>query len=296
MNVRMRVIVGLVLALAVLVCFDSSAFGQAEGVDTSGMTIDGNYGYGLPPDISVHGPGIDQLIHILHWFMVLLFVGWGIFMVRCLIKYRQRAGHKAVHGSVKAKPAKFLEVGVVVFETVLLLGFSIPIWGSIKNDLPEPTDNPLRLRVLAEQFAWNFHYPGEDGKFGKTAPKFIDAAMNPAGIDPGDPNGEDDIVSGAMHIPVNRPIICDISSKDVIHSFSLPVLRIKQDAIPGMRIPTWFQATKTGTYQVACAQLCGNNHYKMLAPLVIQSAEDFAAWQVEKSAPAEDFDEDEFED
>ena len=73
-------------------------------------------------------------------------------------------------------------------------------------------------------------------------------------------------------------------------------MRIKQDAIPGMRIPVWFEARKTGTYQVACAQLCGNNHYKMLAPMVLHLPEAFADWVREASAPAEEFDEDDFED
>lgn len=252
------------------------------------------YGHGLPPDVSAHGHGIDQLIHILHWFMGALFVGWGIFFVYCMIRFRQREGHAAVARPVKAKPAKFLEIGVVAFEAVLLLGFSVPIWGSVKNDLPTDADNPVKLRVLAEQFNWNFHYPGPDGKYGRIAPEFISEASNPIGLDPDDEAGNDDIVSGSLHLPVDRPVICEISSKDVIHSFSIPVMRIKQDAIPGMRIPVWFEARKTGKYQVACAQLCGNNHYKMLAPLVIESQDAFAAWVAEQSAPAEEFNEDDF--
>lgn len=261
----------------------------------SGIQIDGDYGYKLPPDISVHGHQIDKLLSVLHWFMLLLFVGWGIFMAYCIVKFRQRPGRVATHTEIKAKPAKYLEVGVVVFEAVLLLGFSIPIWGSIKNDLPTDADNPLRVRVLAEQFSWNFHYSGADGIFGRTAPKYIDDVTNPAGVDRSDPNGKDDVMSGELRLPTGRPVICEVSSKDVIHSFSIPVLRVKQDTIPGMRIPVWFEATKTGTYQVACAQLCGNNHYKMYAPMVVQSQEEFEAWLVEKSAPPEEFDEDELD-
>ena len=274
----------------------SPTLAQVEPPDTSGLRIDGEYGYGFPPDISVDGHKIDTLINVVHWFMAALFVGWGVFFIYCLVRYRQRAGHKATHEDVKAKPAKVIELAVVAFEGVLLLGFSIPIWASVKNELPRPTDNPLRIRVVAEQFAWNFHYPGADGLFGRTGPRFIDAATNPVGIDPDDPNGEDDVFSGALNLPVDRPIICEISSKDVIHSFSVPVLRVKQDAIPGMRIPVWFQAKQTGTYQVACAQLCGNNHYKMSAPMVVRTPAAFEAWLEEKSAPPEEFDEDELED
>jgi len=268
---------------------------QSEAPDMSGLKIDGDYGYKMPPDISVHGHQIDELIGVVHWFMLALFVGWGIFMAYCLVKFRQRPGGQAMHSDIKAKPAKYSEVVVVVVEAVLLLGFSIPIWGSVKNDLPTEADNPVRVRVLAEQFSWNFHYPGADGVFGRTAAKYIDDVENPAGVDRDDPNGKDDVMSGELHFPIGTPVICEVSSKDVIHSFSVPVLRVKQDTIPGMRIPVWFEATKTGTYQVACAQLCGNNHYKMFAPMVVQTPEEFDAWLVEKSAPPEEFDEDDLD-
>ncbi len=266
---------------------------QQPAAETSVAEPAIQYGYGMPPDASVDGHRIDQLINIIHWFMGALFVGWAVFLVYCLVRYRQRPGHHAIPEPVKGSLSKYVEGGVIVIEAVLLLAFSIPIWASVKNDLPSPQENPLRVRVIAEQFAWNFHYPGADGVFGRTGPSFINEATNPAGLDPEDPNGVDDIVSGAFNLPVDRPIICEVTSKDVIHSFSLPVMRVKQDAIPGMRIPVWFQAKNTGTYQVACAQLCGNNHYKMLAPMIIRSSEGFQDWLVEKSAPAEEFDEDE---
>jgi cytochrome c oxidase subunit 2 len=265
------------------------ALGQAAAPPTAGVKIDGSYGYWLPPDVSDHGHGIDRLIQVLHWFMAALFVGWGIFFVRCLMRYRQRPGHAAHYDLIKAKPAKYSEFGVMIFEVILLVGFSMPVWASMKNDLPTAADKPVRIRVLAEQFAWNFHYPGPDGVFGKTAPKFIDTAQNVAGLDPSDPAGKDDLVQGEFHIPVHEPIICDISSKDVIHSFFLPVMRIKQDAIPGMRIPVWFKtkAGSEGTYEVACAQLCGNNHYNMKALMVIESRTAFEAWVKKKSEKIE---------
>lgn len=257
--------------------------------DTS-IKIDGEYtAFGIT-DASLNGHKIDQLINIVHWFMGVLFVGWGIFFVFCLVRFRQRPGHKAEYELTKAKPSKYIEVGVAIFEAVLLLGFSIPIWASVKNELPQPSDKvpPVRVRVVAEQFLWNFHYPGADGKFGKVDPKLVDTQTNSLGLDKSG-DGADDILSQEFHIPVDRPIICDITSKDVIHSFFLPVMRVKQDAIPGMRIPTWFQATKTGTYEVACAQLCGNNHYSMRALMYVQNQTDFDKWLVEKAKPAEEF-------
>lgn len=261
------------------------------------VKIDGDYGYGLPPAIyseNTYGGKVDFMIRLLHWFMVLLFVGWGIFFVYCLRKYRARPGHTATHEQVKAKATKWLEVGVAVFEVVLLFGLAIPVWGQVKTEFPSDAENPQRVRVVAEQFAWNFHYSGPDGVFGKTGPQHIDMATNPLGIDQNDSHAADDIVSPELHIIRDRPVIVEISSKDVIHSFSIPVLRVKQDAIPGMRIPVWFEAAKSGNYEVACAQLCGNNHYSMKALMVIhESQSGFDEWLV--SAAPEEFDEDDFD-
>lgn len=276
-----------IVVLGVVLVEASPAWAQAAAPKTS-VKIDGEYGPFMPPDASVHGHKIDQLIHLLHWFMGVLFVGWGIFFVYCLVQYRQRPGHKANCEPIKAKPSKYAEIAVALIEAVILLGFSVPIWASVKNDIPPPADNPVRIRVVAEQFAWNFHYPGADGKFGRVEPKLINTATNPLGLDrSGD--GADDIASLEMHLPVGRPVICEITSKDVIHSFFIPVMRVKQDAIPGMRIPVWFQAAKTGTFEVACAQLCGNNHYSMRALMYIQEPAAFEKWLVEKSKPPEEF-------
>jgi len=276
-----------IVALGLLLVDVAPAWAQAVAPKTS-VKIDGEYGAFLPPDVSVNGHKVDELFWIVHVFMGILFVGWGIFFVYCLVRFRQRANHRASCEPIKAKPSKYSEIAVAVVEAVLLLGFSIPIWASVKNDIPTPAENPVRLRVVGEQFAWNFHYPGADGKFGRVDPKLIDTATNPLGLDRSN-DGADDIFSLEMHIPVSRPVICEISSKDVIHSFSLPVMRVKQDAIPGMRIPVWFQATKTGTYEVACAQLCGNNHYSMRALMYIQDPVAFEKWLVEKSKPPEEF-------
>ena len=277
-----------VVVLGVFCVEVSPASAQAVAPKAQGVTIDGQYGPFMPPDVSVHGYRVDRLIHLLHWFMGALFVGWGIFFVYCLVRFRRRPGHRASCELIKAKPSKYSEIAVALIEAVILLGFSMPIWASVKNDIPSPDKNPVRIRVVAEQFAWNFHYPGADGVFGKTDPKLVDTQTNPLGLDRSK-EGADDIFSLEMHIPVGRPVICEISSKDVIHSFFVPVMRVKQDAIPGMRIPVWFQAAKTGTYEVACAQLCGNNHYSMRALMYIQQPTDFDKWLVEKSKPAEEF-------
>ncbi|MCH8149022.1 MAG: hypothetical protein IH987_13750 [Planctomycetes bacterium] len=274
---------------------------QAQGSaapDTSGVKIDGEYGPFLPTDISEHGYKIDRVIDIVHVFMAVLFVGWGAFFVYCLVRFRQKPGHQADPHEVKAKVSKWSEIGVAVFEAVLLIGFSMPLWAEVRAEIPADDDpNALHVKVLGEQFAWNFRYAGPDGIFGRSAAKFVKDGTNPMGLDRSDPHGDDDIVSGEFHIPTGKPIVVQLTSKDVIHSFSVPVLRIKQDTIPGMRIPISFTAKKSGvgTYEVACAQLCGNNHYSMRALMYVQSQNDFDAWLIEAGKPPEEFDEDDLD-
>ena len=242
------------------------------------------YGWWLPPDISVHGAKIDQLISVLHWFMLLLFVGWGIFFVWCLIRFRARPGHTALYTPVKAIATKYIEAFVVVVEVFLLFGLSTPVWLAYKNNVPDDA-KALHVKVVAEQFAWNFHYPGKDGKFGKTDPSLI-GGDNPLGLDPEDAAGKDDLTTvNQLHVPVHRPVIVEVSSKDVIHSFNIPVLRVKQDTIPGQVIPIWFEATQTGHFELACAQLCGLGHYRMRADVLVDSPEDYAKWEADNAPP-----------
>ena len=244
------------------------------------------YGYWLPPDLSKHGAQIDSLIGTVHWFMLLLFVGWGIYFVWVLLKFRARPGHTALYQPVKAVFSKYIEAGVVVFEAFLLFGLSSPIWAKYKNSPPTEAES-VNVRVIAEQFAWSFHYPGPDGKFGRTAPELV-APDNLIGLDPNDPAGKDDVVTtNEFHMPVNKPVITTVSSKDVIHSWNIPVLRVKQDTIPGARIPVWFEATQTGKYEIACAQLCGLGHYRMRGEVTIESQEEFAKW-LKEHAPVPD--------
>ena len=126
-----------------------------------------------------------------------------------------------------------------MIEAVLLLGFAIPLWAKRVNQFP-PGKEALVVHVVAQQFSFNYHLPGPDGQFGRRDASFV-SNSNPVGLDPNDPAGKDDIVtSGELHVPVNRPVIAELSSKDVIHDFFLPSMRIAGDAIPGSLIPIWF--------------------------------------------------------
>ena len=240
------------------------------------------YGWGLPIDISTHGWEIDRLIIVVHWIMVLLFVGWFAFLVYALFRFRARAGHKAEYHTKHFKTPTFLEVLVAITEVILLCAFSFPIWHHYR-EIPTPA-NALQVRVVAEQFAWNVQYPGADGVFGKADPKLMNST-NPLGLDASDPAGNDDIATiNQLHIPVGVPVVVHLSSKDVIHSFFLPVMRVKQDAIPGQAATVWFQATRPGEFEIACAQLCGLGHYRMRGSFIVDEKDAYEKWTAEQLA------------
>lgn len=213
------------------------------------------YGKWTPPMLSEHGAGIDKLIDFLHVFMLLLFVVWFVFFVYCLTRFRQRPGHKAMYDEVKAKISKYAEVGVVIFEAFLLVGLSMPVWADYKNEPPAEGDR-AEIRVVAQQFQWNIHYPGKDGKFGRTRAELIDEATNPVGLDrDGDPAAADDVVGQELHLPVGQHVYIRLTSLDVIHSFFIPTLRVKQDAVPGMEIPIWFKVQDGKTTETLLSQM-----------------------------------------
>jgi cytochrome c oxidase subunit 2 len=200
---------------------------------------------GLPIDASAHGARVDSLIFWVHVLMMILFVGWGAFFLYTIARFRRGRNPKADYVGVKTHASSYLEAIVALIEVALLVGLSIPFWAWKVSAFPTEPDT-VHIRIIAQQFAWNVHYPGPDGKFGRTDIKLVDEQTNPIGLDRSDPAGKDDIVTlNQLHIPVNRPVVIDITTKDVIHSFFLPVMRVKQDAIPGMLIPIHFRATKT---------------------------------------------------
>lgn len=233
---------------------------------------------GLPQDVSVHGATIDSLIGYVHILMLVLFIGWGAFYIYVLMRFRQGKNPKADYHGAKTHASSYLEGTIALVEAVLLVGFSIPIYARVVAALPNEKDAVV-VRVVAQQFMWNFQYTGADGKFGKIDLKQVDPVSNPNGLDTNDPNAKDDFFSAVeMHVPANKPVIVRITSRDVIHSFGVPNLRIKQDAIPGMDVPQWFEATTPGQYDIACSQLCGDGHYSMKGTLVVDTPDAYTQW------------------
>jgi len=239
---------------------------------------------GLPELASTNGQAVDDLMVYVHYLMLLLFVGWTAYFIYTLWRFNARRNPVADHEGSKSKIPKYTEVAVVLAEAVLLLGIAVPLWAKSVVKFPDAKDATV-IQVMAQQFAWNIRYPGPDGTFGQQDMKLI-SNDNVFGVDPADPKGKDDIqILNEMHVPVDRPVLIYLSSKDVIHSLKLIAMRVTQDAIPGLRIPLTFTPNKIGRFQIECAQLCGNGHAAMAGGfVVVQSKEDYAAWLKSKSA------------
>jgi cytochrome c oxidase subunit 2 len=232
---------------------------------------------GLPPQAATHAPDIDQMIGLVHWLMFVLFVGWGAFFIYVLARFRKKANPVADYEGAHGKLSKGLEVLIVVAEMVLLVFYAIPAWATRVRDLPAESEATV-VRIVAEQFAWNVHYPGPDGKFGRTDVRRI-AAENPIGLDRSDPDAKDDITTiNQLNLPVDKPVLVHLSSKDVIHSFGLFEMRVKQDVVPGLDIPVWFIPNKVGETEIACSQLCGLGHYRMRGFVSIKTDAAYKAW------------------
>ena len=207
--------------------------------------------------------------------MAVIFVFWAILFTYCLIRFRKGKNPQADSNVNKWSIRSFVpDATILIFELVLIFALGLPIWSHIKEEFPSPSES-LEVEMVAEQFAWGFQYAGPDGKFGQRNPTLI-SSDNTMGIDYEDPAAKDDVESlNILHVPIGKPTIVYMTSKDVIHSFFVPEFRVKQDTVPGMRIPVWFEPTKTGTFELVCSQLCGLGHYRMKGTVVVHTPEDF---------------------
>ena len=238
---------------------------------------------GMPVQASTHAAELDQMTVLVHWLMLVMFVGWGIFFLFVLFRFRSSANPKASYTGAKGKISKGTEVAVAVVEVLLLVFYAIPAWAKRVKAFPSESEAVV-VRVVGEQFSWNIHYPGPDRTFGRTDIKLV-SSDNPLGLDRADGAAKDDITTiNQLNLPVDRPVLVHLSSKDVIHSFGLFEMRVKQDAIPGMQIPVWFIPNLVGNYEISCSQLCGLGHYRMRGFLAIQSQADYDKWFAEQQA------------
>jgi len=212
----------------------------------------------LPEDVSTFGPSVDSLFYLIYYITGFTFLLVATVLVIFLILYRHRDGRRAVytHGN------STLEIIWTIIPALILvmLGFmSKGKWDLIKRNAP-PAD--VLVRVTAKQFNWEILYPGPDGKF----------------------DTPDDVqIDNDLHVPVHKVVRVLLHSRDVIHSFFVPALRLKQDALPGDReIIVWFEATKPGEYEIPCAELCGFGHSGMKGTLIVHEPASYDAWLKEK--------------
>lgn len=213
-----------------------------------------NYGWWLPANVSTFGGDVDYLFK---WILVIVTIAFLItqaLLVFALFKYASHGGKATfIHTH------HWLEVGWTIVPAGILIFiafFQFDTWIRIKSQKSFPKSEP-DVEVLAGQFEWRIRYPGPDGKIGTI---------------------DDIVVVNDLHVPVDKDFLIRLRSRDVLHSFFLPNLRVKQDAVPGMEIPVWFRATKEGTYDLLCAELCGWGHYKMRGLLTVHSESDYEQW------------------
>jgi cytochrome c oxidase subunit 2 len=232
---------------------------------------------------SEHGEMVDHVFEFVNWFMLILFVGWTAFLGVAIYRFRAKKNPRANYYGVRNHASTHIEVGVIITEIVLLLGFAYPLWGRRVDEFPQDGADIVRVRAVGEQFRWIFHYAGADGRFGRVDPELM-SATELIGLDPADPNGKDDFTSlQELILPINRRAIIGVTSKDVIHNLHLVPMRITQDAIPGTEAHMWFVPQKVGTWDIVCGQLCGANHANMRATLEVKFEDQFDAWLKEKS-------------
>jgi cytochrome c oxidase subunit 2 len=234
----------------------------------------------FPPPISEHGIAYDAQFMRTLVVVGIIFILAQFALGYAIVKFKndgRRAGYS--HGNNKLETL-WTSATAILFLGLVIMGTRI--WAGVHFD-EAPADS-IVVEVTAKQFTWSFRYPGPDGKFGRTDLKLVnDSGGNPLGIDDKDPAGKDDIVSASLKVPVGKHIKLMMRSRDVIHNFFVPELRMKQDIVPGMDIPLHFQADQIGIYEVPCSELCGLGHYQMRTTMQVMSESDFEQWKQQQA-------------
>lgn len=214
----------------------------------------------LPENVSTFGQGVDNIFYIIYYITLVVFILVMGTLIIFLIKYRHQAGQKAtyIEGSTTLEIVWTAATTVIVFGLAML---SYPQWNQIKSPHEFPANPEVLVQVSGKQFNWDMTYPGPDNELGT----------------------DDDLeLENELHVPVNAVVHIRLTAEDVIHSFFVPQLRLKQDALPNRFIDVWFEATKAGRYEIPCAELCGFGHSGMLGYLNVHSQADYDAWVKER--------------
>jgi cytochrome c oxidase subunit 2 len=227
----------------------------------------------FPVAITAEALAYDHQFTWTLWICGFIFVGAQVLLACTVLGGRKRQSAVSTHGH-RGLEITWLTAAAVLFVALAFVGSRG--WAKIATRKA----NEEVIEVHAHQFAWSFRYPGRDGRFGHTALEFIsDAGGNSVGIDPKDPAGKDDIVTATLRIPAGRDILLLLHSRDVIHDFFVRELRTKQDIVPGMEIPLEVHVDQPGSYEIACAELCGLGHSQMRSVLIVMPPEEYDRWK-----------------
>ena len=215
----------------------------------------------LPEGVSSYSGQIDGLFRLILWITGTIFVVVEFLLLLFIFRYRHREGRRAryTHGNNRLEVIWTI---IPAFICVVLALLSRRAWAEIKQQMPH---DAMEIEITGEQFAWNIRYAGPDGKLG---------------------TADDILTLNQLHFPVGKPVVATLRSKDVIHSFFLPEFRVKQDAVPGMSTRIWFDATRVGHWEIACAELCGLGHYRMKGFVTVETPEEFQKWLADQAAAA----------
>jgi len=240
----------------------------------------------LPAGVSAAAAGIDHQFVTTYIVMGVVFVLAQCSLGLFVWQYRDRGSSSPPvsysHGNTT------MEIVWTVLTAILFVGLNLmgsQIWAAER--FAPAASNAVPVEVTGMQFAWYFRYPGADGKFGMTRPKLMDPSSGSEaaiGLDTSDPAAKDDVVTGTMFLPVHRQVDLTLRAVDVIHSFFVPNMRFKQDAVPGLAIHMHFTPEQIGDYEIACAELCGLGHYKMHGMVKVVSQEEFDKWLAAREA------------
>ena len=236
----------------------------------------------LPAPAAAHAAAFDGVLEAVHVHALLVLAAWLALFVVILVRFRAGA-RRPTTAPLRGWWPYAAMAAVLVGDVVLLAGSALPVWRARGVAAPA---GATEIRITAEQFAWNVHYAGVDGRFGPTDASLISAA-DPLGVDRTHPDGKDDIVLiNVLQVPRGRPIVVQLTARDVIHNFTLPEMRVKQDVVPGLPVSVWFEPVREGQWEIVCSQLCGLGHYRMRGQFAVLAPDAWEAWLREESALA----------
>lgn len=217
---------------------------------------------------------IDDTLMITGIITGIVFITINLFIALAIIRYRHKEGHKADY-QPENKKLEWTLIGATTVGIVAMLAPGLFVY----SDFVHVPDDADHVEVVAQQWQWSFRFPGDDGQLGTSDTRHI-SPTNPFGINPEDPAGQDDrlVFDNTMHLPLDRPVKLLLRSKDVLHDFYVPHFRVKMDTVPGQISYVWFTPTRTGKFEILCAEYCGTGHYNMRGHVIVDTQQNYAQW------------------